>query len=130
MGAAHTPPWSADTADARDLGPRCLSCGLAEDHQVSTTSPLPGIYEFGNNGGLVVLAPHKAEGPTNMVQFSVDQGACWHDVVLPESILVDNIRWVMCRLGTVRLAAEIGLLREQNRAGTAESGWLRTFGSA
>ncbi|KAL4423249.1 hypothetical protein ABPG77_000041 [Micractinium sp. CCAP 211/92] len=51
-----------------------------------------GIYEFGNNGGLVVLAPHKAEGPTNMVQFSVDQGACWHDVVLPESILVDNIR--------------------------------------
>lgn len=38
------------------------------------------------------MAPHKAEGPTNMVQFSVDQGACWHDVLLPESIFVENIR--------------------------------------
>lgn len=28
------------------------------------TWTLTGIYEFGNNGGLVVMAPHKAEGPT------------------------------------------------------------------
>lgn len=51
-----------------------------------------GIYEFGNNGGLVVMAPHKAEGPTDLVYFSPDNGACWHKVQLPEALTIDNIR--------------------------------------
>ena len=38
------------------------------------------------------MSPHKSEGPSDTVLFSLDQGACWHKVVLPEAITVDNIR--------------------------------------
>lgn len=38
------------------------------------------------------MAAHRSEGPTNKVLFSIDQGACFHTVNLPEAILVDNIR--------------------------------------
>lgn len=47
---------------------------------------------MGNHGGLVVLAPHRSEGPTDRLLFSPDQGACWHRVALPEPLLVDNVR--------------------------------------
>jgi hypothetical protein len=55
---------------------------------------LAGIYELGNNGGLIILSPHKLEGPTDAVFISPDQGACWHKVALPEAMSVENIRWV------------------------------------
>lgn len=59
-------------------------------------SPLlpPGIYEFGNAGGLIAMAPHKLEGPTDVLYVSPDQGGCWHLVALPEAMTVENIRWV------------------------------------
>lgn len=50
------------------------------------------IYEIGNKGGIVVMAAHRSEGPTDTVFFSLDEGACFHKVKLPEPILVDNIR--------------------------------------
>eukprot|EP00887_Chlorella_sp_A99_P000674 scaffold5.g674.t1 len=50
------------------------------------------IYEMGDHGGLIMMAQHKTEGPTNKVQFSSDRGACWAEVALPESISVENIR--------------------------------------
>lgn len=54
-----------------------------------------GIYEFGNAGGLIVMARHKAEGPTDVIYFSPDHGSCWHRIQLPEAITVDNIRCVV-----------------------------------
>lgn len=50
------------------------------------------IYEIGNHGGIVVIAAHRSEGPTDTVKFSLDQGACFHTVKLPEPLLVENIR--------------------------------------
>ena len=50
------------------------------------------IYEIGNHGGVVVLAAHQSEGPTDAVTFSLDGGACFHRVQLPEPMLVENIR--------------------------------------
>ena len=58
-----------------------------------------GIYEFGNAGGLIVMAPHKSESPSDVIYFSPDQGACWHKVQLPEAIAVENVRWVWCVMG-------------------------------
>ncbi len=51
-----------------------------------------GINEFGNAGGIIAMAPHKLEGPTDAVFLSPDQGGCWHKVALPEAISVENIR--------------------------------------
>jgi hypothetical protein len=50
------------------------------------------IYEIGNHGGIIVLASHRSEGPTDTITFSMDAGACFHKVQLPEPILVENIR--------------------------------------
>lgn len=52
----------------------------------------PAIYEIGAHGDVVVMAAHKSVGPTDRVQFTLDQGSCWMDVKLPEAIAVDNIR--------------------------------------
>jgi hypothetical protein len=51
------------------------------------------IYEIGAHGDLVAMSPHKSEGPTDTVLFSLDHGLCWHKVTLPEAITVDNIRY-------------------------------------
>lgn len=50
------------------------------------------IYEIGMHGGVVVLASHRSEGPTDAVTFSLDEGACFHKIQLPEPMLVENIR--------------------------------------
>ncbi|KAL4860184.1 Vacuolar protein sorting/targeting protein 10 [Chlorella vulgaris] len=50
------------------------------------------IYEFGNSGGLIAMAPHKLEGPTEAIYVSPDHGGCWHKVALPEAMSVENIR--------------------------------------
>lgn len=55
-------------------------------------APNTAIYEVGSTGGTVVMASHRSEGPTDEVQFSLDQGACFHKVKLPQSMLVENIR--------------------------------------
>ena len=64
-------------------------------HQVSCNhSPtLQGIYEYGDHGGLLILASHETEGPTDSLKFSLDQGACWHTIRLEEAIDIQNIRW-------------------------------------
>lgn len=50
------------------------------------------IYEIGGTGGTIVMAQHRSEGPTSEIMFSLDQGACFHKVTLPEAMLVENIR--------------------------------------
>jgi sortilin len=50
------------------------------------------IYEIGAAGSIIVMAAHRSEGPADAVRLSLDTGACWHTVRLPEPMLVDNIR--------------------------------------
>ena len=54
------------------------------------------IYEYGDHGGLLLLASHETEGPTDRLQFSLDQGACWHNIMLAEAIDIQNIRCSCC----------------------------------
>ena len=61
-----------------------------------------GIYEFGDHGGLLLLAPHRGQQPASQVMFSIDEGLCWHTIPLAEAIDIDNIR---C-LSVTRLAAQ------------------------
>lgn len=51
-----------------------------------------GIYEYGDHGGLLLMASHETEGPAESLQFSLDQGACWHTIHLSEAIDIQNIR--------------------------------------
>jgi hypothetical protein len=51
-----------------------------------------GIYEYGDHGGLLLLASHETEGPADSLTFSLDQGACWHTIRLQEAIDIQNIR--------------------------------------
>ncbi len=53
---------------------------------------LQGIYEYGDHGGLLLMASHETEGPADSLQFSLDQGACWHTIHLSEAIDIQNIR--------------------------------------
>lgn len=52
------------------------------------------IYEYGDHGGLLLLANHETEGPADSLKFSLDQGACWHNILLEEAIDIQNIRFV------------------------------------
>ena len=54
------------------------------------------IYEYGDHGGLLLLASHETEGPAERLQFSLDQGACWHNILLAEAIDIQNIRRAAC----------------------------------
>jgi sortilin len=56
------------------------------------TGLLQGIYEYGDHGGLLLMASHETEGPADSLQFSLDQGACWHTIHLSEAIDIQNIR--------------------------------------
>ena len=38
------------------------------------------------------MASHETEGPTDTLKFSLDQGACWHNIRLKEAIDIQNIR--------------------------------------
>ncbi len=52
------------------------------------------IYEFGDHGGIIVIAPHGTERPASNISFSLDEGRCWQTVHLAEAIDVANIRSV------------------------------------
>ena len=52
----------------------------------------PHIYEFGNNGGLIVIGKMSSLGTTNKIQFSRDLGRCWEDLELSQTISIHNIR--------------------------------------
>ena len=53
----------------------------------------PHIYEFGNHGGLIVVAKMAALGPTDEVLFSRDEGQCWEGPIrLARPLSVHNIR--------------------------------------
>ena len=46
-------------------------------------------------GGILIKAPHQSEEPTSQVQFSLDEGNCWHTVELAEAIDVIGIRYAI-----------------------------------
>jgi len=58
----------------------------------SDVAPRTSVYEVSDSGGTIMLAAHRSEGPTSELQFSLDQGACFHTVKLPKAMLVENIR--------------------------------------
>ncbi len=48
------------------------------------------VYEFGNYGALIVMAPDMK--PTKHVMYSWDEGLTWdYDVIGKEEIIVENI---------------------------------------
>ncbi len=48
------------------------------------------MYEFGNYGALIVMAPDMK--PTKHVMYSWDEGLTWdYDVIGKEEIIVENI---------------------------------------
>ncbi|GMH44817.1 hypothetical protein BSKO_12769 [Bryopsis sp. KO-2023] len=50
------------------------------------------IYEYGDHGGILIMAKYTSEGPTSEVRFSVDDGKCWERIPLKTALKVDNIR--------------------------------------
>lgn len=49
------------------------------------------VFEFGDSGGILIKAAHQSEHPTNFVEFSMDEGKCWHYIELSEAIDVISI---------------------------------------
>ena len=43
-------------------------------------------------GGILMMAPHQSEHPTDRVHFSLDEGTCWHTILLGEMIDVIGIK--------------------------------------
>ncbi|GAB4816671.1 hypothetical protein N2152v2_003717 [Parachlorella kessleri] len=92
----------------------------------------PAIYEVGAHGDLVAMSPHKSEGPTDTVLFSLDHGLCWNKVSLPEAITVDNIRQAFLRVSSAAVAVAAGvvlilLLSAPSAAGVDASGGGHVF---
>lgn len=50
------------------------------------------IYEYGDHGGIFIIAKYSGDGPTTEVWFSVDQGGCWEKIPLTKALSVENIR--------------------------------------
>jgi len=51
------------------------------------------IFEYGDHGGVIVMARHAEQGPTDEIIFSLDGGRCWEPPIkLNETINIDNIR--------------------------------------
>ena len=53
------------------------------------------VFEFGDQGGILVMARHQTHGPTDRIHFSMDEGQCWHSVNLSEAIDISNIKCVL-----------------------------------
>ena len=49
-------------------------------------------FEYGDFGGILVMARHRLEGPTDVVKISIDEGHCWHSIAIEPAMLVQNIR--------------------------------------
>lgn len=84
---------------------------LTMHNQYSINKPpsiLAGIYEFGNLGGLVVMAPHKAEGPTDVVYFSPDQVCSFAEIMLERQWgshgAGGRLGWHTCLIAAPRVA--------------------------
>lgn len=43
-------------------------------------------------GGVVLIGNYMTKEPADRVSFSLDQGACWHTILLSEAIDISNIR--------------------------------------
>lgn len=51
------------------------------------------IYEFGDHGGVIVMARHATDGPTDHLWFSLDEGECWEGPVrFQYTINLQNVR--------------------------------------
>lgn len=91
-----------------DLAADDLCTWLSQDGGVTWEDVYPGagIYEFGDHGGILVLAPHRGEQPATHIKFSIDEGRCWHNISLAEAIDIENIRcgsfWYVKAVSTER----------------------------
>lgn len=74
--------------------PHSVNTYLSRDAGATWSEILKGphIYEFGNHGGLIVVAKMAALGSADSVQFSRDEGLSWELVPLASPMDVHNIR--------------------------------------
>lgn len=75
--------------------------------------PATAIYEVGDKGGVMLIAPHRSEGPTDTLLLSLDEGLCWDMVKLPEALTVDNIRIDLQNSGSVFLVHGTACLKTE-----------------
>ena len=53
----------------------------------------PFIYEYGDHGGLLVMAKYTSSGFTSEILYSLDLGICWEGPIrLAQPMAIDNIR--------------------------------------
>lgn len=50
------------------------------------------MFDFGDSGGILAMVRHQTHGPTDHIQFSMDEGKCWDTVKFEEAIDVIGIR--------------------------------------
>ncbi|BDA42979.1 Vacuolar protein sorting/targeting protein 10 [Coccomyxa sp. Obi] len=83
-----------NTGEFLDFAADAMCTWLSRDGGATweDVAPHAGIYEYGDHGGLLLMASHETEGPADSLQFSLDQGACWHTIHLSEAIDIQNIR--------------------------------------
>ena len=58
-------------------------------------APSAYIYDYGDYGGVILMAKYSTDGPTNEFLYSLDEGRCWKSIPIEVALKVDNIRWGM-----------------------------------
>lgn len=127
MGGRGAPPSSAPTLlllHAGSINTKNNALHVMHTLPSNTCSPVAGIYEYGNNGGLIVMAPHKSEGPSDVVQASLGAGCVGCAASAALEILGSNavvVQWpVLCN----RLARAAGYAQGQAFGGDGGSRWV------
>uniref|UniRef100_A0A061QZD8 Oligoxyloglucan reducing end-specific cellobiohydrolase n=1 Tax=Tetraselmis sp. GSL018 TaxID=582737 RepID=A0A061QZD8_9CHLO len=86
---------SGNTGNHLDWSPEYQCTWLSRDGGFTWEDVARGmfIYEYGDHGGLILMARHRNQGlPTNTLFYSHDQGLCWSSIHLSEALYLENIR--------------------------------------
>jgi hypothetical protein len=84
---------AGNTGEYLDLASDAVCTWMSTDGGLTWTDVADhaAIYEFGDHGGIIVLAPHEASKAADHVKVSMD-GSCWHTIQLPAALNIQNIR--------------------------------------
>ena len=69
-----------------------MSCLWSMRKTITHPDKQIGTRQVGDHGGVVIMAQHATTAPAEEVYFTLDQGGCWHTVLLQEAINIQNIR--------------------------------------
>mmetsp|Transcript_9550 Transcript_9550/g.24227 ORF Transcript_9550/g.24227 Transcript_9550/m.24227 type:complete len:902 (+) Transcript_9550:171-2876(+) len=86
---------SGNTGNHLEFNPDLQCTWLSRDGGFTWEDVAHGmfIYEYGDHGGLLLLARHRNQGiPTDTLYYSHDQGKCWNSIKLDEAMYLENIR--------------------------------------